>query len=122
MNKRAVGKEYEKKACAYLEEKGFRIMEKNFRCRQGEIDIIGSHEGYLVFVEVKYRATEYSGGAAEAVTSAKQKRICRTADYYRYKHGIGEDRAVRYDVVAIQGMGEDLRIAWVKNAFFHVYR
>ena len=57
MNKRTVGKEYEERACRYLEDRGFRTAERNFRCRQGEIDIIGYHEGYLVFVEVKYRAT-----------------------------------------------------------------
>lgn len=121
MNKRAVGKKYEEMACQYLESKGMKISEKNFRCRQGEIDVIGFHEGYLVFVEVKYRA-ENAGHAAEAVTEAKQRKICRTADYYRYRHGIGEDRAMRYDVVAMQGTENDLRIDWYKNAFFHRFR
>ena len=104
-----------------LESEGMKISEKNFRCRQGEIDVIGFHEGYLVFVEVKYRA-ENAGHAAEAVTEAKQRKICRTADYYRYRHGIGEDRAMRYDVVAMQGTENDLRIDWYKNAFFHRFR
>lgn len=118
MNKRALGKRYEEKACRYLESKGMKMVEKNFRCRQGEIDLIGLHEGYLVFVEVKYRA-ENAGHAAEAVTEAKQRKICRTADYYRYRHRIGEDRAMRYDVVAMQGTENNLRIVWYKNAFFH---
>ncbi|HBA68937.1 MAG TPA: YraN family protein [Lachnospiraceae bacterium] len=122
MNKRTIGKEYEEKACRYLEERGVAILERNFRCRQGEIDIIGIHGEYLVFAEVKYRATAYSGNAAEAVTAAKQRRICRTADYYRYRHRIGDERAVRYDVIAIQGAGEKIAINWYRNAFFHVWK
>lgn len=121
MNKRTVGKEYEERACRYLEDRGFQTAERNFRCRQGEIDIIGYHEGYLVFVEVKYRATEYSGYPAEAVTAVKQRKICRAADYYRYRHGMGDDRAVRYDVVAIAGTGTEMCINWHRNAFYHVY-
>lgn len=121
MNKRAVGKQYEERACQYLEDRGMRIAEKNFRCRQGEIDLIGFHEGYLVFVEVKYRATDHFGRAAEAVTEAKQRKICRVADYYRYLHKVGDGRAIRYDVVAIQGTEKDLHIIWYKNAFLHRY-
>ena len=55
MNKRMAGTEGERQAAEYLEARSFRILERNFRCTQGEIDIIGVHEGYLVFVEVKYR-------------------------------------------------------------------
>lgn len=129
MDKRAVGERFEEMACAYMVEQGFRILERNFRCRQGEIDVIGEDGEYLVFAEVKYRASGVSGSPAEAVTAAKQKKICRTADYYRYCHGIGEDRAVRYDVIAIDGakgngagkQKDGLRIIWYKNAFFHIY-
>lgn len=129
MDKRAVGERFEEMACAYMVEQGFRILERNFRCRQGEIDVIGEDGEYLVFAEVKYRASGVSGSPAEAVTVTKQKKICRTADYYRYCHGIGEDRAVRYDVIAIDGakgngagkQEDGLRIIWYKNAFFHIY-
>ena len=118
MNKREIGARAEEMVCGYLMERGFRVLERNFRCRQGEVDVIGEDEGYLVFVEVKYRASGVSGSPAEAVTAAKQGKICRTADYYRYRHGIGDDRAVRYDVVAVDG---EYGIVWYKNAFFHVY-
>ncbi len=121
MNKRTVGEKYEEIACRYLEGKGFLTAERNFRCRQGEIDIVGYHEEYLVFVEVKYRATECAGHPAEAVTKQKQKKICRTGDYYRYKHGIGDHRAIRYDVVALCGQGNRMDITWYKNAFWHVF-
>lgn len=120
-NKKSIGAKYEQIACDYLQEKGVAILERNFRCRQGEIDIVGRHEGYLVFVEVKYRATQNKGSAAEAVTINKQKKICRVADFYRYCHRQGDDCPVRYDVVAIQKEEEEDVITWYKDAFWHVY-
>lgn len=115
MNQRAVGKQYEELAVAYLAEKGMKIVETNFRNRQGEIDIIGYHEGYLVFTEVKYRRTESAGNPVEAVTRAKQKKICIVADYYRYLHRISDQMPVRYDIIAI--LKE--HIEWYQNAFYH---
>lgn len=81
-NNRKVGAEREKRTAALLERKGYRILEKNFRCRSGEIDIIASHKEYLVFVEVKYRRNAGKGFAGEAVNYRKMQSICRTADYY----------------------------------------
>lgn len=118
MNKRRLGSEWEERAAAYLEAGGVRIKERNYRCRQGEIDIIGLHEGYLVFVEVKYRAGTEKGYAAEAVDYRKQYRICRVADYYRCVHTAVQHMGVRYDVVAIQ---QD-EILWFQNAFGHIYQ
>lgn len=117
MNKRAAGAAWEQKAAEYLASHGMEIRERNYRNRQGEIDIIGCHDGYLVFVEVKYRSGREKGSALEAVTTGKQRQVCRVADYYRYTHGLGEGTAVRYDVVAVQGE----RIEWLKNAFPHIY-
>ncbi len=121
MNNRGVGTQYEMLASMYLEEHGFKVMEKNFRSRDGEIDIVGRDGEFLVFVEVKYRATERKGMPEEAVGAAKQSRICRTADYYRFVHRYSEDEPVRYDVIGISG-GEEVRIRWYKDAFPHVYR
>ncbi len=117
MNKRETGTDKEALAARYLTVRGMCVKERNFRCRQGEIDLIGFHDGYLVFVEVKYRRTGEFGTALEAVDVRKQRRICRTADYYRYLHRLGEDRPVRYDVVAVQGT----EIRWIQNAFPHIY-
>ena len=126
MNTRQTGNVYEQMAADYLEKQGMRILERNFRRgRNGEIDIIGRDGKYLVFVEVKYRSGDEKGNAAEAVTTAKQRTICRVADYYRYLHHyvyryhnhIGTDEPVRYDVVAIQGEA----LHWIPNAFPHHY-
>lgn len=117
MNTRKIGTDKENLAAEYLTGNGMRIVERNFRGRQGEIDIIGYHDGYLVFVEVKYRRNTSRGAALEAVDIRKQRQICKMADYYRYLHHCGEDTAVRYDVLAIQGD----EICWIQNAFTHIY-
>lgn len=116
-NKRSLGTRWETQAAEYLKEQGMEIKQRNYRCRQGEIDIVGVHEGYLVFVEVKYRKNTEKGYASQAVDYRKQCRICKVADYYRCVHKLGNQIRVRYDVVAIQGE----EIQWIRNAFPHRY-
>ena len=116
MNKRQTGGLYEAKAAAWLEEQGLVIVARNFRCRFGEIDLIARHQDYLVFVEVKYRKSAAAGHPAEAVTFAKQKTICKVAEYYCMMHDVEADQAVRYDVVGICGVDID----WYPNAFDHI--
>lgn len=118
MNKRQIGAEKEAIAIKYLEEKGMKIVARNYRNKIGEIDIIGYHEGYLVFIEVKYRKSTQLGAPEEAVHSRKQRTICKVADCYRYGHKIGDFTPIRYDVVAI--CGEE--ITWYQNAFMHMGR
>lgn len=117
-NKRSVGSKAEDMAAAYLAQQGMRIVERNYRNRSGEIDIIGYHNGYLVFVEVKYRTSLQKGNPEEAVGIAKQRVICKVGDFYRYTHRISLATAVRYDVVAV--LGDEIR--WHQNAFPHYYR
>lgn len=116
MNRRQTGTEKERLAEDYLTARGVRIVERNFRSRQGEIDLVGYHGNYLIFVEVKYRSNTKNGTAKEAVNYKKQQKICQVADYYRYLHKLGEDCFIRYDVVAIQGE----EIFWLQNAFSHI--
>lgn len=115
-NNRALGTIKEELAAAYLRLKGFRIIERNFRSREGEIDIIGYDEDYLVFVEVKYRADFEKGGALAAVDYRKQRKICRVAGFYLFLHKMSNNTKVRFDVLAIQG--DD--IIWLKNAFPYI--
>lgn len=117
-NKRKTGDRTENLAAAYLERKGMRILERNYRSRYGEIDLIGRHGEYLVFTEVKYRTSAKRGMPEEAVGALKQRRICAVADYYRAMHKIPSSMPVRYDVVAI--LGEEIR--WYQNAFPHTER
>ena len=116
MNKREIGTFYERQAEEFLKDKGVHILDRNYRCRQGEIDIIGYDGTCLVFFEVKARETDRAGTGAEAVDLRKRRKICRVADYYRFEHKIGEFTEMRYDCVAI----DEGRITWIKNAFEHV--
>lgn len=113
MNKRQAGASWEEAAVRYLERQGVHVTERNYRCSQGEIDIIGYHRGCLCFFEVKYRKDDAFGSPSEAVDLRKQKKICRCADMYLYLHRIPQDQSVRFDVVAVCGE----RIQWIQNAF-----
>lgn len=111
-NKRTIGSNYEKIAGRYLEQQGYQIVEYNFYSRFGEIDIIAKHEGYLVFIEVKYRENDKSGHPLEAVSISKQRTISKCAFYYLQKHKV-QEKSVRFDVVGILGN----KIQVIQNAF-----
>lgn len=111
-NKRNIGNEYERIAGKYLEKHGYQIIEYNFYSRHGEIDIIAKHEGYLVFVEVKYRRDDGAGSPLDAITVQKQRTISKCAMYYMKKNYLN-DVPVRFDVVGIVAN----EVTLVKNAF-----
>lgn len=116
-NKREIGSNYEQKAVSFLEQKGYLVIETNYRNRYGEIDIIADRDGLLVFVEVKYRYSNQYGDPLEAVDGWKQRRICRSALYYCSKQAGGLERPCRFDVVAIYG---DYQIRHIEHAFEYV--
>lgn len=113
MNKRGLGEDYEQIAATYLKAEGYEVIEQNFRCKIGEIDIIASKDGYIRFVEVKYRSDKRIGMPEEAVNYKKQRLISKTASYYMLKHGISMDTPCCFDVVAIL----DNEIKLYQNAF-----
>ena len=117
-NKRTIGTQYEDEAVRFLESKGIRILERNFRNRFGEIDIIGRDKDTYVFAEVKYRKDNRMGDPAYAVNFKKQNTICRIADYYRVCHHISDAIACRFDVIAFCGD----EITWYENAFPYIGR
>lgn len=117
-NRRRIGESYEKRAYDYLQEQGYRILECNYRCRSGEIDLIARDGAYLVFVEVKYRRDTTCGIPEEAVDKRKQRAISRVADYYCMKMGYTELTPCRFDVVAFLGD----RVHLFQNAFLYVGR
>lgn len=111
-NKRKIGNDYERLAGEYLKAQGYEILEYNFYTRAGEIDMIAKHDGYLVFIEVKYRKNASSGHPFEAIFIQKQKSISKCALYYMKKKGL-TDVPVRFDVVGI--LGEQIQL--LQNAF-----
>ncbi len=113
MNRRAVGAAYEAAAAAYLEKLGYRILERNFRCARGEIDLIAEKDGYLVFIEVKYRKNSGAGYPEEAVDERKRQALGRAARAYLAKNGLLE-KPCRFDVVSVSGD----RVRVIENAFW----
>ncbi len=101
MNRRKIGSEYENAVAKALENRGYRVIERNFRCRIGEIDLIALYDRYLVFVEVKYRKDEKKGWPQEAVDRHKQQVISRVADYYMFHHPEYHNYQIRFDVAAV---------------------
>ncbi len=87
-------------ACAHLRALGYQIIERNYRCRSGEVDIVARHGEATVFVEVKERRGDSHGGGVEAVTFGKRRRVIRAARIYAASKGLFE-RPVRFDVVSI---------------------
>ncbi len=112
-NRREIGSIYEKKAEEFLTEQGIRILDRNFRMRSGELDLVGMDENaYLVFIEVKYRKNKALGSALEAVNPRKARQVRRMAERYLYSKGY-IDADIRFDVIAVEGD----EIIWIKDAF-----
>jgi putative endonuclease len=112
MTKRDVGTLGESKAEAYLRRRGLRILERNFRLRMGEIDLVAQDGDTLVFVEVRSRANTRFGGAIRAVGPTKRRQVSRVAAAYLVWRSPSQAR-VRFDVVAITG--DD--VEWIRDAW-----
>ena len=117
MNKRQLGKKYENIACDYLNKNNYKILDKNFQTKIGEIDIIAKDYNdkneYLCFIEVKFRNTNNYGRAIEAVDKRKQNKIINTSKIYLLKNNISFNTAIRYDVICF----DNEEITYIKNAF-----
>src|SRR5512138_3467080 len=91
---------------------GLRLLERNWRCRLGEIDLIAEERGTLVFAEVRMRSGGGFGGAAESITAAKRERLLAAARLYLARR---PDAACRFDVFLIEG--EPRQVRWIRDAF-----
>lgn len=111
------GKKGEELARRFLKKQGYRIVERNYRTRYGEIDIIGKDKGCIVFIEVRSRTGDDFGSPEESIGSGKQAQISKAAlTYIKKKHL--ENENCRFDVVCIKGMGSKfMDINLIKNAF-----
>ncbi len=105
----ALGKQAEDRALAYLQRQGLHLIERNYRCRFGEIDLVMRHATLLVFVEVRQRSRASHGDAAASVGPAKQQRLWRTAEHYLLR--ILRPPACRFDLVAIDGNS----LRWIQD-------
>ncbi len=102
----------EHRACQYLQRQGLTLVEKNYRCRKGEIDLIMQDKNQLVFVEVRYRKHEHYGTAVDTVDKNKVKKLILTAHHYLIKRRL--DVPARFDVV---GFDASFNPTWITDAF-----
>lgn len=108
------GVEAERRAERFLESKGLTLVQRNYRCRMGEIDLVMRDRDTLVFVEVRSRSRQDFGGAAGSIDTAKRDRLLRTARHYLSR--LPSEPACRFDAVLLDG-GAGQRIEWIRDAF-----
>lgn len=114
--RQSVGKRGEELASAYLEKAGYKIIERNYRCVFGEIDIVAEDGAGIVFVEVKSRRSSAYGPPQLAVGHRKQRKISMVALHYIEARSM-QGRDARFDVVAVRFQGSETSIELIKNAF-----
>jgi putative endonuclease len=109
------GRAEEDRACAFLVRAGLVVLARNFRCRQGEIDLVLRDGRAIVVAEIRYRADNAHGTAAESVDGRKRERLIASAQRFLQSHPRLATEPLRFDVVAIGGPGA--AIEWIRDAF-----
>lgn len=107
------GNAAEKLAALFLQHKGLKLVETNFRCAYGEIDLIMQDGNTLVFIEVRLRSNHNFGGAAMSINQSKQQKLRRSAALYLQTHG---DSACRFDAILMSKVDTDT-LEWIQDAF-----
>ena len=114
--KQLLGREGEKIAERYLKKKGYKLVERNYRCLSGEVDLIVLDRRVIVFVEVKTRSDDRFGTPFEAVEARKQRKMIRAAQFFLHAKGL-QQREARFDVVGISWPGRQPVVEHIENAF-----
>ena len=107
------GDDAETLAADYLEAQGLSLLQRNYHCRFGEIDLVMKQGGMIVFVEVRRRSHTAFGGAAASITASKQQKLIRTAEHFLQQHG---NAACRFDAILMNTLNSS-QIEWVRDAF-----
>jgi|WetSurMetagenome_2_1015567.scaffolds.fasta_scaffold1479655_1 putative endonuclease len=115
-NHLGTGKKGEDLAASYLKKKGYRILERNYRCPYGEMDIVARESGSIVFVEVKSRRSDRYGDPQDAVDTNKQKKLSLVSLHYLNEKNLPSDNA-RFDVVAVRLSLDDVKVELIRDAF-----
>jgi putative endonuclease len=113
-----LGRVWESRAADYLQTQGIRLIAHGYRCRLGEIDLIGDDGRDLVFIEVRARGKGSLTSALESIGLAKQRRIIRATRHFLMRNPGAQSRPIRFDVVAFDGIDTgDPTLSWIRNAF-----
>ena len=108
---------FEKLALEYLQKQGAYLLQSNYRCRYGEIDLIMKHQKTITFVEVRKRDSCCHGSPLETVDYRKQQKIIRSAYTYLKEHRLYETMPCRFDIVGVTLQKEEYHLTWHKNAY-----
>lgn len=119
MNTKKIGDEGENRVVNYLKNKGYRILERNWRTKEGEIDIIAQELETIIFVEVKTMPNATKDMLSKVLNYQKQQRIVKTSKRFLLKHREYNDKFIRYDVVVID-MQDLPPVYHIQNAFSEV--
>lgn len=114
---RAKGTAYERVAEKYLVRHGLELVTRNFTCRLGELDLVMLDGAVLAFVEVRYRENTSFGNPLETITTAKRRKLVRTAEFFLCRHPRFSQSVCRFDAVGLSGSLHDVAVNWIKNAF-----
>jgi putative endonuclease len=115
LDRRNQGLRAEARASALLEQAGFTVLERNWRCRLGELDVVARRKDLLVVAEVRLRSSEDFGGAAGSITAAKRRRIVRAARHLLRSRPELARLQARFDILLLRG--SDGPIEWIEAAF-----
>ena len=110
------GNRAENLALKFLKKQHLKLVERNFNCRYGEIDLVMQDADYLVFVEVRYRKDQRFGGALASIDERKQGKLRRSAEHYLIRHK-KTDSPCRFDILCATGSINRPTFDWIKNAF-----
>jgi putative endonuclease len=114
--KQLLGQQGEKLAEQYLKRKGYKLVQRNYRCLSGEVDLIVLDRRVIVFVEVKTRTDDRFGTPFEAVEMRKQQKMIRAAQFFLHEKGLHQ-REARFDVVGISWPAGEPVVEHIENAF-----
>jgi len=116
--RRARGGAAEDRAAAFLEARGFRVLDRNYLTRRGEVDLVAEQDEVLAFVEVRSRSGAAFGSPAETVSLAKRRRVIAAAIDWATRAGVLESRAIRFDVISVIDRADgEPEIEWIPAAF-----
>jgi putative endonuclease len=104
-------------ACHHLQRQGLRLIERNYRCRFGEIDLVMCDGGTVVFIEVRYRRSRQFGHPAETVDARKRERLCRAGSHFIQHRARLRESPCRFDVVTVEPNARGHRVSWFPHAF-----
>ncbi|HLR16679.1 MAG TPA: YraN family protein [Alcanivoracaceae bacterium] len=115
---KTTGQAAEAHVAHWLAQQGLTILQRNYHCQYGEVDIVAQHGESLVFVEVRFRHSASHGTALESVTYAKQQRLVHTALHYLHAYQVSENTRCRFDVVGVyKDTASTWHCQWIQDAF-----